>query len=99
MLQGDKIHASVRKTLIYRFERDLHEGSVYSFSNFRVASNGGSFRTTRHDYKLNFQIGTKVMQVDGGFVTCSPYSFVPISEITDTYDTNYLVGMYYISKF
>lgn len=92
IFQGDKIHASVRKTLIYKFDKDLKEGFVYSISNFGVACNGGSFRTTRHDYKLNFQFGTKVVNVDRSLVSCSPFSFVPFSEITDTFDTNYLIG-------
>ncbi|KEH34210.1 DUF223 domain protein [Medicago truncatula] len=33
---------------------DSTEDNVYSMSNFVVASNGGSYRTTKHEYKLNF---------------------------------------------
>ncbi|KEH24640.1 animal RPA1 domain protein [Medicago truncatula] len=57
---GNKIHATVRRTLIYKFEKDLQEGKVYSMSCFGVAANLGSYRTTKHEYKLNFQFNTKV---------------------------------------
>lgn len=96
--QGDKIHASVRKTLIYKFEKELKEDCVYSMSNFGVACNAGSFRTTKHDYKLNFQIGTKVLNMDNSFVSCSPFTLVPFSEINDGYDTNYLIGELFLNN-
>jgi hypothetical protein len=38
------------------FEKDLKEDVVYSITNFGVAAYGGSYRTTRHEYKLNFQM-------------------------------------------
>lgn len=72
-LQGDNIDASIRKTLIYKFDKELKEGFVYSISNFGVACNGGSFRTTGHNYKLNFHISTKVLNIDKSFVLCSPH--------------------------
>jgi len=57
--QGNKIHATVRRTLIYKFEKDLQEGKVYSMSGFGVAANLGSYHTTKHEYKLNFQFNTE----------------------------------------
>lgn len=102
--QGNKIHANVRKTLICRFEKDLREGAVYSMSYFGVACNGGNFRTTRHEYKLNFQMGTKVLLIDNGFVIASPFSIVPIAEISDIMtQTIWLVSIFplllYINQF
>lgn len=91
-VQGGKIHATIRKTLIYKFEKELKEGMVYSINFFGVVSNGGNFRTTRHGYKLNFQMGTKVVSVDNGLVSASPFSIVLFSDITETYSTDYLVG-------
>jgi len=41
--QGNKIHAAVIRTLIYKFGKDLLEGNVYSMSNFGVAANLGSY--------------------------------------------------------
>jgi len=45
---GDRIHASIKKTLIYKFKNDLFEGKCSSFENMGVANNGGGYRTTRH---------------------------------------------------
>ncbi|TKY53757.1 Replication protein A 70 kDa DNA-binding subunit [Spatholobus suberectus] len=91
--KGDKIHASVRKTLVYKFEKELREGSVYSISFLGVASNGGSFRTTRHPYRLNFQFATKLFLVDQGLVPSDIFTFVPFADIfSRDCDMDYLVG-------
>jgi hypothetical protein len=58
-----------------------------------VAANGGDYKTTRHPYKLNFQISTKLFELSVGVVRGSPFDFVPIPKICDgTYDQDYLVG-------
>ncbi|XP_068476207.1 uncharacterized protein [Phaseolus vulgaris] len=57
--QGVRIHACVRRTLIYKFQSQISEGHVYSIQSFSVASNLGSYRITKHAYKINFQYGTK----------------------------------------
>ncbi|TKY75325.1 replication factor-A carboxy-terminal domain protein [Spatholobus suberectus] len=90
--EGDRIQASIRKTLIYKFEKEIREGFVYSIANFGFASNGGAYSVTRHQYKLSFQYGTKVLLVDTSFVSISPFAFVTFPEICDNYDSDYLVG-------
>ncbi|WJX63460.1 hypothetical protein P8452_48346 [Trifolium repens] len=57
---GDKIHATIKKTLIYKFKIDLIEGKVYCLENMGVATNSGVYRSTRHPYKLNFQYSSLV---------------------------------------
>ncbi|CAH9098650.1 unnamed protein product [Cuscuta europaea] len=57
--EGNKIQASIRKTLIYRFHKELKEDDVYSITNFGFASNSGAFRGAHHEYKLSFQYGTR----------------------------------------
>lgn len=90
---GDRIHASVKRTLIYKFKNDLIEGKSYSFENLGVAKNGGSYRTTRHAYKLNFQFNSKVQLLSNLTITKSPYCFVPIAEIIGgSFDIDYLPG-------
>ncbi|RDY03258.1 hypothetical protein CR513_13176, partial [Mucuna pruriens] len=44
--KGDRIHASIRKTLIYKFEKDLKEGFVYSIAFFWCCFKCGKF----HNY-------------------------------------------------
>jgi len=59
-LQGVLIHAFVRHTLIYKFQSEIKEDKVYTIQSFSVSCNGGSYRTTNHAYKINFQFGNKV---------------------------------------
>jgi hypothetical protein len=90
---GNRIHASLKKTLLYKFKNDIFEGKYYSFENMGVANNGGNYRTTRHPFKLNFQFGSKVVFLPTLSITKSPYNFVPIPEIVGgSYDTDYLPG-------
>jgi len=90
---GNKIHASIKKTLLYKFKNDIFEGKCFSFENMEVANNGGNYRTTRHPLKLNFQFGSKVVFLPTLSITKSPYNFVPIPEIIGgSYDIDYLSG-------
>jgi replication factor A1 len=73
-MQGDRIHCSIKKTLLYKFVSDIKEGRVYSLENLDVATNGGSYKTTKHPYKLNFQFGSKVTPL-GPNKTHQPMSF------------------------
>ncbi|CAJ2649029.1 unnamed protein product [Trifolium pratense] len=92
--EGGRIHATVKKTLIYKFKDDLSEGKVYSFENLGVSTNGGAYRTTQHRYKLNFQFGSVVQRITNHDVKGSPFHLVPISDVVSgSYDTDYLVGM------
>jgi hypothetical protein len=52
---GGKIHASIRKQLIYMLESKLEEGQVYEISYFSIFPQTGFYRTTLHLYKLVFQ--------------------------------------------
>ena len=91
--QGAKIHASIRKQLLYVFQSKLSEGKVYKMSFFSVAPSIGSYRTTLHPYKLVFQMKTKVQMSDSLVIpTCG----VSLSKIADVcghaVEYDYLVG-------
>ncbi|KEH19496.1 DUF223 domain protein [Medicago truncatula] len=84
----------MRRTLIYKFEKDPHEGKVYSMSNFGVAVNLGSYRTTKHEYKLNFQFNTKVKLCDKNGVPSDIYLIANLIDVFNSeYDTDYLVNV------
>jgi len=97
-MQGNNIHCSIRRTLIYKFQNDILEDNVYSIQNFSVAPNGGSYRTTQHAYKINFQFGTKVIPVDSNLVPNRSLNYTPLSLLTSALDTDYLVSksLYYL---
>ncbi|XP_028216716.1 replication protein A 70 kDa DNA-binding subunit A-like [Glycine soja] len=82
------------KTLIYKFDKTLQEGKVYSIQFFGVVDNGGIYRIILHKYKIMFQYSTKVALVDNASVPDSVYDFIPIRDIVcGGYDTDYLVDV------
>ncbi|XP_045797898.1 replication protein A 70 kDa DNA-binding subunit E-like [Trifolium pratense] len=97
--KGEKIHATVRRTLIYKYEKELTEGHVYSISNFSVATNVGSYRTTNHAYKINFQFGTKIKKFDDKLIPANIYMISePHKIFNDNYDTDYLIDVMGVLK-
>ncbi|CAI8607822.1 unnamed protein product [Vicia faba] len=91
--KGDKIQVSVRKVLLPRFENKNKEGSSYNFKSFGVVANTGAFRTTKHQFKLNFHNGTIITYVGTGMTTLSPYSFVSFTYIFGKIDMDYLIDV------
>lgn len=91
--QGTKIHASVRKQLLYVFQSKLNEGKVYQMSCFYVAPSVGSYRTTSHPYKIVFQMTTKVQVCEGPSIPSFGISLCKIADVCKyTSDHDYLVG-------
>lgn len=92
-MQGAKIHASVRKQLIYLFENKVVEGQVYQMSLFSIGVNVGSYRSTLHPYKLIFQMKTKVKLLEDSSITLHGLSLTSISETNNhTQDFDFLIG-------
>ncbi|XP_057452927.1 uncharacterized protein LOC130744789 [Lotus japonicus] len=92
--KGCKIHVTVRKTLIYRFQSLISEGRVYQISFFGVGESGRDFRPTGHPFKINFDIHTSVRLVPNRAIDLSPYNFVPISDIMfKDLDTSFLIDV------
>ncbi|KAL5147606.1 hypothetical protein HKD37_06G017241 [Glycine soja] len=92
--KGDRVHGSVKRTLIYKFEKTLQEGKVHSIQFFGIVENGGIYRITHHKYKIVFQYSTKVALVDNASVPDYVYDFVLIRDIVcGGYDTYYLVDV------
>ncbi|XP_057451637.1 uncharacterized protein LOC130743416 isoform X2 [Lotus japonicus] len=91
VLMDNKIHATIREGLIYRFERVLKEGHVYAITNFEVSFNAGPFMTDKHEFKINFQMNIEVKPMNKASITIETYTFVPLSDILyEDYDTDYL---------
>ncbi|XP_057452904.1 replication protein A 70 kDa DNA-binding subunit C-like [Lotus japonicus] len=92
--KGGKIHASVRQSLIYKFQPLMNEGRVYQISSFGVEESRGDFRTTGHGYKINFQFSTSVRLVKDLPINRSPYSFMPLSDVAlNNPDSYYLIDV------
>ncbi|GAU45435.1 hypothetical protein TSUD_297380 [Trifolium subterraneum] len=83
--KSSKIHATVRKQLLYLFQQKLDEGVIY--------------RSTVHPYKLLFQMKTKLEVSESPEISHYGLSLSSISEIcSHPADYDYLVGAYLCGK-
>ncbi|KAL2898598.1 Replication factor A protein 1, partial [Bienertia sinuspersici] len=90
--KGDKIQATVKRSLLLRFGPILHEGSVYSISRFGVGQPSGDYRPAKHAYKINFLSTTTVEQLNELDIPISGYNFLCFRDIPSSkLDDNYLV--------
>jgi hypothetical protein len=93
--QGGKIHATIRKQLLYMFQSKIEEGEVYEMSYFSVFPERGYYRTTLHPFKLIFQMKTKVKLSQSADISYHGLSLTDISEVcAHTHDYEFLVGWY-----
>ncbi|CAI9117332.1 OLC1v1018704C1 [Oldenlandia corymbosa var. corymbosa] len=79
----NKIHATVKKSLIGTFMGVISEGSFKAISHFGVATNSGNFRTTTHPYKINFLRTTQVRHCIDIGVSPYEFEFVSFSDLLD----------------
>ncbi|MCH80683.1 replication factor A protein, partial [Trifolium medium] len=79
--KGVKIHASVRRQLLYLFRSKIVEGNVYKMSYFIVCPESGIYRTTPHPFKLIFEMKTKVQSCENDTIDRFGLSLTTIAEI------------------
>ncbi|XP_057418071.1 uncharacterized protein LOC130712255 [Lotus japonicus] len=79
--KGNKIHATIKKTLMYKFEKLLVDGNVYSISGFVLVDSCGDYKTTRHNYKICFMFKTEVRPMNQFPIEVFPYTFVSLAKI------------------
>ncbi|GKC22095.1 replication protein A 70 kDa DNA-binding subunit B, partial [Tanacetum coccineum] len=61
---GNRIHASVMKDCMKKFEPIIDEGTCYMITNFGVGENGGNFPLVNHKYRISFYMNTMVIRVN-----------------------------------
>ena len=81
VVKGAKIHASVRRQLMYVFGSKIAEGKVYKMSYFTVVPESGVFRSTQHPYKLKFEMKTKVQICENNSIDTYGLSLSTIGDI------------------
>ncbi|XP_057444114.1 uncharacterized protein LOC130736291 [Lotus japonicus] len=79
--KGAKIQATIRKTLVYKFQHLIKERGVDSISFLAPVVNNGDYKTTKHQYKVNFLYNTEVHPMNQNPINFSPFLFVPICSI------------------
>ncbi|KAL2931969.1 Alkane 1-monooxygenase 1 [Bienertia sinuspersici] len=60
IVRGDKIQASIKRSMIMTYRNLLNEGESYTSMTFGVGLNSGDYKPTSHAYKINFLNITKV---------------------------------------
>ncbi|XP_019099607.1 PREDICTED: uncharacterized protein LOC104783613 [Camelina sativa] len=74
---GTKIHASVKKDLISRFENKVVAGQWKTVENFGLSIATGQFKPTTHRYKMSFITQTIASRMDSfsddPYLTLSPF--------------------------
>ncbi|KAG2288537.1 hypothetical protein Bca4012_030592 [Brassica carinata] len=93
IFQGVKIHASVMKDLVTKFDPFLSQGSSKIFINFSVGHSYGSYRTTKHPYKISFLETTRVRSCESP-IEVSGFDPATYSDIRDgSLNSDYLVDV------
>ncbi|KAL2897819.1 Phosphoglycerate kinase [Bienertia sinuspersici] len=52
--KGDKIQASIKRSMIMTYRHLLNEGESYTLMTFGAWLNNGDYKSTSHAYKLIF---------------------------------------------
>ncbi|KAJ1380457.1 Nucleic acid-binding, OB-fold [Sesbania bispinosa] len=82
--QGGRIQASIRKAMLRKFMGSVVEGAVYKMTFFGVIENNGTYRATRHEYKLLFQPRTKVYPAESQMISRLGFDLKSSEEIHQT---------------
>ncbi|XP_010424409.1 PREDICTED: replication protein A 70 kDa DNA-binding subunit C-like [Camelina sativa] len=92
-VQGTKIHASVKKDLISRFENKVVTGQWRTVENFGLSIATGQFKPTAHRYKMSFITQTIVSRMDSvsddPYLTLSPF----VSVLSDNLNENHMIDI------
>ncbi|KAH0879948.1 hypothetical protein HID58_067342, partial [Brassica napus] len=64
MICGQKIHASCKRTLMYRVQRDIQLGEWRELENCKISAAGGQYRPSKFQYKLTIIGDTKIKPTD-----------------------------------
>ncbi|KAJ1391359.1 hypothetical protein SESBI_36750 [Sesbania bispinosa] len=81
---GTRIQASIRKPMMRRFSGSVIEGEAYKMHYFGVVRNLGSYRSTKHEFKLVFHPRTRIMRCDVGNISLHGLSPMNTQEIMST---------------
>ncbi|XP_048622699.1 replication protein A 70 kDa DNA-binding subunit E-like [Brassica napus] len=82
-VKGAKIHASVKRELVAKFDHFLRQGHSLMLINFVVTHSCGSYRTTNHAYRISFLSTTRVRPCEQLPESLSGFEPVKFKEVLD----------------
>ncbi|CAG7893752.1 unnamed protein product [Brassica rapa] len=85
---GNKIHASCKKIYFDRLENKVPVGAWRNIDNFLVTNNGGSYKTTNHQYKIVFipttDITPSTLQEENMFLSLVDFESIQSGKLDTT---------------
>ncbi|XP_020879663.1 replication protein A 70 kDa DNA-binding subunit B-like [Arabidopsis lyrata subsp. lyrata] len=92
-VKGKKIHASVKREHLNRFEKLMVPGEWKAIENFGLTYSTGQFKATDHRYKMGFMAQTRVVRMDplsdSYYLSLTPFNDV----LTAGLNQNYLIDV------
>lgn len=93
IVQDDKIHALIKKELVFQFDPFFIQGCSKTLFNISLTPSCGSYRTTNHPYKIGFIQTTRVRTCEDVPDQLSGLQPVPYRTILDGgCNPDFLVG-------
>ncbi|CAN7060510.1 unnamed protein product [Brassica rapa subsp. trilocularis] len=93
-VKGAKIHASVKRDLVAKFDQFLRQGHSMMLINFVVTHSCGSYRTTNHAYRISFLSTTRVRPCEQLPESLSGFEPVKFKDVLDgTLSADFLVDI------
>ncbi|WZY94713.1 replication protein A 70 kDa DNA-binding subunit C-like [Brassica napus] len=92
--RGDKIAGTVKRELVGQFNRVLQEGDTKVIINFTVTNSGGSYRPSKHPFKIVFLPTTRVRiceDLPNNLTGLNPVKFGDV--LNGVLDDDYLVDV------
>ncbi|QHO56132.1 replication protein A 70 kDa DNA-binding subunit A-like isoform [Arachis hypogaea] len=96
--KGDRIHASIPKSVVARWKGNIFEFQMYVMSNFIVVGNKTKPKTTNSNWILMFSQRTTVTHINNPSYPLEAFHFRSISDLlnAERLDDTYLFGDYYL---
>ncbi|KAF8091968.1 hypothetical protein N665_0430s0008 [Sinapis alba] len=92
--KGDMIHGTVKKELVTQFDPFISAGVTKLMVNFTVTNSAGSYRTTKHLYRIVFLPTTRVRVCDDLPINLTGLNPVSYGSVLDgTLNSDYLVDV------
>lgn len=93
--QLDRIHATVKRSLLIKFHPVIKEGSAYRLDKLLVSANDVKFPTTSHKFKFHFMALTKCVPIETDKIPNNHFCFMPFTEILQASRDDLLTGLFF----
>ncbi|XP_019251019.1 PREDICTED: uncharacterized protein LOC109229933 [Nicotiana attenuata] len=86
--KGDRIHASIGKSVLPLFKTKINELGLYLMANFIVYQNKEKFNTTKHRLRLTFTQRTTVTETTDPFFLMNIFDLRPYDQLINKVNVN-----------